>query len=66
MLVDDRADTSPGIKFNDAELLGVPTIAVVGKSLATGTIEVRDRKSGERADVPVDDVVQYLIEVCRS
>jgi len=66
VLIDDRVGTSPGIKFNDAELLGVPTIVVVGKSLATGTIEVRDRKSGERADVAVDDVVQHLIEVCRS
>ena len=66
VLIDDRVGTSPGIKFNDAELLGVPTIVVVGKSLANGTIEVRDRKSGERADVAVDDVVQYLIEVCRS
>ena len=66
VLIDDRVGTSPGIKFNDAELLGVPTIVVVGKSLATGTIEVRDRKSGERTDVPVDDVVQHLIEVCRS
>jgi len=66
VLIDDRVGTSPGIKFNDAELLGVPTIVVVGKSLATGTIEVRDRKSGERADVPVDDVVQQLIEICRT
>ena len=66
VLIDDRVGTSPGIKFNDAELLGVPTIVVVGKSLATGTIEVRDRKSGERADIAVDDVVQHLIAVCRS
>jgi len=66
VLIDDRVGLGAGVKFNDAELLGVPTIVVVGKSLGTGTIEVRDRKSGERADVAVDDVVQHLIEVCRS
>ena len=66
VLIDDRAGTSPGIKFNDAELLGVPTIVVVGKGLASGTIEVKDRKTGERTDVPVDDVVAHLIAICRT
>ena len=65
VLLDDRVGTSPGIKFNDAELLGVPTIVVVGKGLVNGTIEVKDRKTGERTDVPVDDIVAHLIEVCR-
>jgi prolyl-tRNA synthetase len=65
VLIDDRVGTSPGIKFNDAELLGVPTIVVVGKGLANGTIEVKDRATGERVDVPVDDIVAHLVEVCR-
>ncbi|MFM8481721.1 MAG: His/Gly/Thr/Pro-type tRNA ligase C-terminal domain-containing protein, partial [Actinomycetota bacterium] len=47
VLLDDRTAASPGVKFKDAELLGVPTIAVVGKGLASGEIEVRDRRSGE-------------------
>jgi len=66
VLIDDRIGTSPGIKFNDAELLGVPTIVVVGRGLAGGTIEVRDRKSDDRADIAVADAVQHLIAVCRS
>ena len=64
VLLDDRVGVSPGIKFNDAELLGVPTIVVVGKGLAGGTIEVKDRKTGERVDVGVDEIVQYLLDVC--
>jgi prolyl-tRNA synthetase len=64
VLLDDRIGVSPGIKFNDAELLGVPTIVVVGKGLANGTIEVKDRKSGERVDVAVGDIVGYLLDIC--
>ncbi len=65
VLLDDRAGTSPGVKFNDAELLGVPTIVVVGKGLANGTIEVKDRKTGERVDVPVGEAVAHLVDLCR-
>ena len=64
VLLDDRIGVSPGIKFNDAELLGVPTIVVVGKGLANGTIEVKDRKTGERVDVQVDQIVAQLLDVC--
>ena len=66
VLLDDRVGTSPGIKFNDAELLGVPTIVVVGKGLANGTIEVKDRKTGVRTDVAVDDIVAHHVDVCRA
>ncbi len=66
VLLDDRTNVSPGVKFNDAELVGVPTIVVVGKSFANGTIEVKDRRTGERTDVPVADVVDHLVAVCRS
>jgi prolyl-tRNA synthetase len=64
VLLDDRVGVSPGIKFNDAELLGVPTIVVVGKGLANGTIEVKDRRTGERVDVQVDHVVAHLLDIC--
>ena len=57
VLFDDRVGVSPGVKFNDAELLGVPTIIVVGRGLADGVVEVKDRRSGERRDVPLADVV---------
>ncbi len=66
VLLDDRTNVSPGVKFKDAELLGIPTIVVVGKGLADGVIEVRDRRSGERRDVPAGDVVAHLVDICRS
>jgi prolyl-tRNA synthetase len=66
VVYDDRARVSPGVKFADAELIGVPTIAVVGKGLAGGTVEVRDRATGERRDVPVDEVVGRLVELTRG
>ncbi|MBD0292008.1 MAG: proline--tRNA ligase [Jiangellaceae bacterium] len=60
VLLDDR-DVSPGVKFNDAELIGVPLIVVVGRGLGRGAVEVRDRRSGERTDVPVGDAVDRLV-----
>jgi prolyl-tRNA synthetase len=66
VLYDDRRGVSPGVKFNDSELLGIPTIVVVGKRLAEGFIEVRDRRTGERQDVPVGDVVSQLVAVVRG
>ncbi|WP_433022180.1 proline--tRNA ligase [Kribbella sp. CA-294648] len=65
VLYDDRRKAAPGVKFKDAELLGIPTIAVVGKGLADGTIEVKDRRSGDRTDVPVADIVDHLVSVVR-
>ena len=60
VLLDDRDSVSPGVKFKDAELLGVPTIVVVGRGLAGGVVEVRDRRTGERTDVPVGEAVDHL------
>ena len=65
VLLDDRVGPSPGVKFNDAELLGIPTIVVVGKSFLNGTIEVKDRKTSDRVDVPLADIVAHLVQVCR-
>ena len=59
-LVDDRSGVSAGVKFKDAELLGMPTIVIVGRGLATGVVEVRSRWSAERAEVPLTDVVSIL------
>jgi len=53
VLYDDRRKISPGVKFTDAELIGVPTIVTVGRGLAQGVVEVRDRRSDQRTDVPV-------------
>jgi prolyl-tRNA synthetase len=60
VIYDDRPKMSPGVKFADAELIGVPTIVVVGKNLADGVIEIRDRASGDRTSVPVADAVDAI------
>jgi prolyl-tRNA synthetase len=62
VLLDDRKAT-PGVKFADAELVGVPTIVVVGRGLANGVVEVKDRRTGERVEVAVDEVVAHLTEL---
>jgi prolyl-tRNA synthetase len=53
VLLDDR-QASPGVKFKDAELLGVPWIVVVGRGWADGLVELRNRFNGETLEVPVD------------
>lgn len=64
VLYDDRRGVSPGVKFNDSELIGVPTIVVVGKRLVDGFIEVKDRRTGERTDIAIADAVPALLAVC--
>ena len=67
VIYDDRTGkVSPGVKFKDAELIGVPTIVVVGKGLADGVIEVKDRRTGEREDVHADHVVDHLVRLVRT
>ena len=53
MLYDDRPKLGPGVKFNDAELLGVPKIVIVGRGAAEGVVETWDRRTGKREDVPI-------------
>ena len=68
MLLDDRSKASLGVKFKDAELIGVPTIVVVGRGIAdeeNPTIEVKDRKSGEREDIALGSIVEHLVALCR-
>ncbi|GAA2116464.1 proline--tRNA ligase [Nocardioides bigeumensis] len=60
VIYDDRPKVSPGVKFKDAEILGVPTIVTVGRGLADGVVEVKDRRSGERTDVAVAEAAAYL------
>ena len=59
VLLDDRKAT-PGVKFADAELIGVPTAITVGRGLANGVVEVTERATGERREVGVDEVVGAL------
>ncbi len=64
VLVDDRHGVSPGVKFKDAELLGVPTILVVGRGLVDGMVEVRDRRTGKQENVPVETAAEQLRACC--
>ena len=62
VVFDDRAER-PGVKFADNDLMGFPYQVIVGKrGLANGTVEVKERATGERCDVPVEEVVCYLAE----
>jgi prolyl-tRNA synthetase len=60
VLLDDRPGVSAGVKFTDAELLGIPRIVVLGRRLAEGYVELRHRASGERRDVPLAEVADRL------
>ena len=62
VLFDDRK-ASPGVKFADAEIMGMPTSVVVGRGLASGVVEVRDRASGERREISVDDALGEVVAV---
>ncbi|MEY2959350.1 MAG: hypothetical protein RLZZ01_1918 [Actinomycetota bacterium] len=69
VLFDDREGVSPGVRFKDAELIGVPTIVVCGRGIdaddpASSVVEVKDRRSGERTDVPVADLLEHLRSIC--
>jgi prolyl-tRNA synthetase len=65
VIMDDR-NASVGVKFADAELLGVPTICVVGRGVADGVVEVRDRASGEKTEVSLAEVAEHLRAVVRG
>ena len=60
VLLDDRQKVSPGVKFSDAELIGVPTILIVGKGLESGEVDLWNRITGERRSVPLDSAVSEL------
>lgn len=66
VIFDDRPKASPGVKFGDAELLGVPTIVVVGRGFAAGKVEVKDRRSGEAREVAVADAVAEIVAEVRG
>lgn len=61
VIYDDRRETSAGVKFGDAELIGVPLIVTVGRGLTGGTVEVRDRWTNERDDVPLVGAAQEVV-----
>ena len=61
VLFDDRPKVSPGVKFGDAELLGVPQIVIVGRDAAEGRVELWDRRTGERTSIGLDEVGAALL-----
>ncbi len=63
VLVDDRPQVSPGVKFTDAELIGIPTTVVLGRRLTEGYAELRDRATGERTDVASADLAARVLAV---
>lgn len=65
-LIDDRKKVSAGVKFKDAELLGMPWLIVIGRGLKDGTVEVRCRATGERQEIPVADAFQYVSDKVRK
>jgi prolyl-tRNA synthetase len=66
VLLDDRRDASPGVKFKDAELIGIPYIVIVGKSLAEGKIEFRVRKLGSKSEFDVKNAVTEILGAINS
>ncbi|GAB2889163.1 proline--tRNA ligase [Neomicrococcus lactis] len=65
VIYDDRPKVSAGVKFSDAELVGVPTIVVVGRGLADGVVEVKDRLSGEAQNVELEKIGDFLTDLIK-
>ncbi len=66
VIYDDRKKVSPGVKFKDAELIGVPIIAVAGRDTVNdGTIEIRDRDGGNKEAVPAESAAQVIADRLR-
>jgi prolyl-tRNA synthetase len=65
VLLDDRK-ASPGVKFADTEIMGMPVSVVVGRGLADGLVEVRDRATGERTEVPVAEAADLIVAAVRA
>jgi prolyl-tRNA synthetase len=60
VILDDRQKVSPGVKFGDAELIGVPNIIICGRGIANGEVDVWNRRSGERVSVPLNSALQQI------
>jgi prolyl-tRNA synthetase len=60
VMLDDRQKVSPGVKFSDAELIGVPHVIICGKGLENGEVDLWNRRSGDRRSVPLNSAVAEL------
>ena len=61
VVLDDRVGVSPGVKFKDAELLGMPVVVVAGRGVANGVVEVRNRIAGTTTEVPIDTAADSAV-----
>ena len=67
VLFDDRAEVRPGVKFNDADLIGIPVQLIIGeKNLKEGNVEIKIRKSGERLIVKKEDAFAKINELIKN
>jgi len=66
VLYDDRPKVSPGVKFKDSELLGAPYILVVGRGLENGTVEFKNRTTGDSVEIPVGEAVTVVATAVRQ
>ncbi|MGA0034968.1 MAG: proline--tRNA ligase [Ilumatobacteraceae bacterium] len=66
VLFDDREGVSPGVRFKDAELIGIPTIVIVGRGITDGLVEVKDRITGDRSDIQIGEVTAHLSALVKS
>jgi len=66
VLLDDRVGVSPGVRFKDAELLGMPVIVIAGRGVANGVLEVRDRHAGTTTEVAIADAPQRVLALARG
>ncbi|MGV3113730.1 proline--tRNA ligase [Corynebacterium freneyi] len=65
VLFDDRPKVSPGVKFKDSELLGMPVVVIVGRGFADHKVELRDRMGGETAEIDYDDAVDAVLALIK-
>ena len=66
VLIDDR-DARPGVKFKDADLLGIPIRITIGKkSLADGNVEIKLRTESEIKKIPIDKAPEEIVNIVNS
>jgi len=66
VLFDDRRDASPGVKFKDSELIGIPFIVIVGKSLTEGKVEFRVRRTGDKSELNANKAAEEILAAVRK
>ena len=66
VLLDDRASLSPGVKFTDAELIGVPHVLIAGRRARDGVVELRDRRTGRAEELPLEEALSKVAAAVRA